>query len=206
MKRFLLLLVVSAMLTAAPALAQYVYLDTNPGADGVCNASDVLTSSVTSVDVWMDTNHNADGTPVACPDGVNMLDIFGYEIILHTTGSGSVTFGTFTNNMAGFSALPGSPTSGGGDYYVSYAGLSAFAPGLYKLGTLGVTIIGTPVLTPEPSTTLNTIFNTSFGSNCVTPGGENIFRLGFDFMDKCGTSALTPTRPTTWGAIKNLYR
>jgi hypothetical protein len=208
MKRFLLLLGVAATLAATPAFAQYMYLDTNN--DGVCNASDVLSSSTTSVDVWVDTNHDKFGNVLTCPDGANTFSLLGYELILSWSGSGSLTYGTFTNLMAGMNNL--SQAAGGNDYYTTWVTLTAFpeSSSPFKVASIGVTVTGTPVLTLATSTSLAPVDRTSFGSLCTTvaPGheAENQWILGTDFFDVCGTSTLTPTTPTTWGAIKNLYK
>src|SRR5215510_10176432 len=58
--RWLTLALVAAAfaLTAAPATAQYMYLDAN--GNGVHDSSDRLNANgiATTVDVWLDTNHN----------------------------------------------------------------------------------------------------------------------------------------------------
>ena len=118
MKRFLLLLGVAALLVAAPAFAQYVYFDTN--GDGVCNSSDVLTSSNTSVDIYFDTNHDGSGNPTTCPTG-EALSILSYEFIGHVSGSGTVTFGAFTNLQAGMTTNLGTG-SNSTDYHTGFGG------------------------------------------------------------------------------------
>ena len=88
---------------AAPASAQYMYLDVN--GDGVNTTADVLTSASTGVDVWLTTNANADGSPATCNVSANPLDLQSYEFFLHATG-GSAVFGAWTDNV-------GFPTSFG---------------------------------------------------------------------------------------------
>src|SRR6266850_5794382 len=56
------------LLAAAPAAyAQYIYLDSNR--DGVCDGNDFLNITTDSVDVWVDTAHNRDGSPAVCSTG-----------------------------------------------------------------------------------------------------------------------------------------
>lgn len=210
MKKSLLLLgVIAALAIGAPAYSQYVYLDVN--GDGVCTSSDVLTSSTTAVDVWLDTNHDQSGAVEPCNDGLNILDIGSYDLIWRSSGTGSVAFNSYTNNgavMAGF--VPLAPfTVAGPDAGVGFTGPNYLAPGLYKLGTLSVTITGTPRIDflmdnvtapgiPAPVT--------GFGSHCEGTDYPNTIALGLNFEDACGTSTGTPSESTTWGKIKQLYR
>lgn len=211
MKRFLLLLGVAALLVAAPAFAQYMYLDVN--GDQVCNSSDALTSSVTSVDVWLNTNHNADGSLATCSDGTSQMTINSYEFILHASGTGTVTFGTYANNQAGMATQVGPAGSGGTtDYWIGFGGPSPNPAGLYKLGTLAITVTGTPQLSIVGTTSIMPVANTSFGSQCPGADFDNTLKLvgtingTGDWSNVCGTAAPTPVKVTTWGAIKNLYK
>jgi len=86
MKHCLLLLgVIAALAIGAPAYSQYIYMDLN--GDQVCTSADALTSSITAVDVWLDTNHNKDGTTATCVDPSKPLDIFSYGVLIHSQGS-----------------------------------------------------------------------------------------------------------------------
>jgi hypothetical protein len=206
MKNSLLLLgVIAALAIGAPAHSQYIYLDVNH--DGVNSSADVLTSTSTSVDVYLNTNHNKAGTTIICNDGTNPLDIASYDVIVHTSGSGSVTYGTWTNSMTGYAQLD-PPTTVGPDFGVGYSSPAAFnAAGLYKLGTLAVTVTGTPVLTflsNEPAGIPS--FGTGFGSECSGTDNPNTITLGIDFNDADGTASSTPVQSTTWGKIKQLYK
>ncbi len=210
MKKSLLLLgVIAALAIGAPAYSQSIYLDVD--GNGVCNSSDVLSSSVTAVDVWLDTDHNAAGTQTPCSDGTNPNDIGSYDLIWHASGTGSVAYNSYTNNSAvlvGFTAL--APfTVAGADAGAGFTGPTYLGPGLFKLGTLSVTVTGTPVLSflmdnvsapgiPSPVT--------GFGSHCSGTTYPNTISLGIDFNDACGTASPTPSESTTWGKIKQLYR
>lgn len=208
MKNSLLLLGVIAVLAiGAPAYSQYIYTDVN--VDGVCTAADVLTSSVTSVDVYLNTNHNAAGAVVGCSDLLNPNDIASYDLIFHSSGSGAVLYGGWTNGaaMTGFTQL-NAFTVAGPDAGVGYNGPTYLAPGLYKLGTLAVTVTGSPVLGFIGTSTNPSIPSpvTGFGSHCAGSTNLNTITLGVDFFDNCGTASGTPTESTTWGKIKQLYR
>jgi len=208
MKKSLLLLgVIAAMAIGAPAYSQYIFMDTNN--DGVCTSADALSSSVTAVDVWLNSNHDATGALDDCTDGdpTHHNDFFLYDIIVHTSGNGSVQYDGYTNSMAGFSILNPFIVSGP-DAGVGYNGNSYVAPGLYKLGTFQVTVDGTPVLTFLNTNGSSGIQSpaTGFGSHCEATTNFNYMTLGIDFPDNCGTASPTPSESTTWGKIKQLYR
>ncbi len=211
MKRFLLLLGAVAILVAAPAFAQYVYLDVN--GDGVCNGNDILNSTITSVDVWFDTNHDAAGNPTTCPSG-DPLSIFSYEFILHQVGSGTVAYGAMTNDFPTATVNLGLG-SNSTDYHNGFGGTTIEPPGKYKVATLAITVTGLPQLQVVPETSLSGTFLTAFGSSCPGLDFDGTIKLGpnpggttgpGDFTSACGTAPSTPVRTTTWGAIKNLYK
>ena len=207
MKHSLLLLgVVAALAIGAPAYSQYIFMDVN--GSSTCTSADALTSSVTAVDVWLNTNHNANGSTATCSNPAQPLNIFSYSVIVHTGGSGSVTFNSWTNSLANFSQVSGLTTAGP-DASVGYAqqppGTST-APGLYKLGTLNVTVTGTPALSFLSTAGPPLVDFTGFGSSCDGSILGNSIVLGFDFFDNCGTATPTPTESTTWGRIKQLYK
>jgi hypothetical protein len=208
MKHCLLLLGIVAMLAvSAPAYSQYIFMDVN--GDGICNTDDVVTEGVTtSVDIWLDTNHDINGTTVMCSDGVSPLDMFGYDVIVHAGGSGSVSFSGWTNAMATWTALEGFRTSGNDASVGFIAPGASAAPGKYKLGSFNFTATGTPVLS---FLTTNASLGggapiTGFGGACSGQDIAFTMVLGTDFFDVCGTSSGTPASPTTWGTIKSLYR
>ena len=192
MKRLLLLLGAAALLVAAPAFAQYVYLDVN--GDGMCDASDVLNDTVTSLDVWFDTSY-----------GGGTCTIFSYEFIL--SSNGNVTYGAYTNMMGTFTT-PFGAASGGNDYHNGFGGTASLPAGPYKVGSLAITVAPgtTPIVSVAATTTLNASYYTAFGSDCSGADFDNTIKLGSDFMNACGTAAPTPIRATTWGAIKNIYK
>jgi len=207
MKKSLLLLgVIAALAIGAPAYSQYVYLDSN--GDGVNTSADALTSATTTVHVYLDTNHDQSGAVENCSDGTNPLDIGLFDVIVHSQGTGSVVYNSFTlgAGMTGF-ALLNPFTVAGPDAGVGYVGGNYLNPGLYELGQFSVSVTGTPQLVfigmsnnpsiPSPAT--------AFGSHCSGTDNPNYVTLGIDFEDGAGTAAGTPTEATTWGKIKQLY-
>ncbi|MGE5176148.1 MAG: hypothetical protein ACM3JJ_07190, partial [Hyphomicrobiales bacterium] len=60
MKLPLPLLFLAVLATATPATAQYVYVDTN--GDGICDSNDALSYGTWTIDVWIDTARNGDGS------------------------------------------------------------------------------------------------------------------------------------------------
>lgn len=203
MKHSLLLVAVLALVAvASPVHAQYMYIDVN--GDGVSNASsDILQTSTTSVDVWMDTNHNRNGSVATCPTGQN-LTINSYEVILHVT-AGNLTYGAWTDLMSFGSNL--GAAQGGGDFYVGKGTSGGVAAGLYKLGSIAISgVAAGTVLSIANSTTAAAAAHTSFGSQCLGADFDNTLKLGLDWFDADGTYTTTPVTQTTWGAIKALYK
>ncbi|HEX7078371.1 MAG TPA: hypothetical protein VF363_08115 [Candidatus Eisenbacteria bacterium] len=211
MRQSLPLLLVAALAAATPANAQYVFLDTN--GDGACDAADNLPPGDSSVDVWLDTNHNADGSTATCATG-EALSISGYDVVLAAgvAGSAVLTFGSWSNAVVAFSQQIG-VASEGPYFRAAFSAPSGFLPaGKYKLGTLGYTGSGTgcAVLTPTPIGTISgTPYYTSFSSECLGSNQDNVLRFGVDFTDFCAAggicdAAADPTR-TTWGKIKERY-
>jgi hypothetical protein len=210
MRHFLLLLgVIAAMAIGAPAYSQYVFMDVN--GDGVNTLADVLTSSSTTVHVYFDTNHNRNGSTATCIDGVHPLDMVIYDFVVHASGSGSVTYGTYTQsavmNTLGFTLL--NPfTVSGANAGVGYIASNYANPGRYELGTFSVTVTGNPILTFVGSSTDPNIpsFGTGYATHCDATVNTNEETLGIDFFDADGTRSSTDTKSTTWGMIKQLYR
>ena len=201
MKHSLLLVAVVALVAfAAPAHSQYMWLDTNN--DGICDSNDTLTPSTTSVDVWLATNLNGDGSPATCTQSASPLTINSYEFFVRSTGS--VTLGAWSDNMS-------YPTSfgdfqAGTDAYHGRAG-TQLAPGTYKLGTLAISgVAAGATLSLVSGSTVNPPGFTSFGSNCEGADFDNTYKLGSDWSDVCGTASPTPVKSTTWGHIKNIYK
>ncbi len=133
-----------------------------------------------------------------------------YEFTLLASGSGSVSYGTWTDNM-GFTIkltpCAGQYCSSGPALWLAYGTGTAASPGKYKVGTLAVTVTGTPVIDVVPGyVALSPVSETAFGSACLGGDFDNTIKLSHDFQDANGTEPPTPTVPTTWGKIKDLYR
>lgn len=228
MKHCLLLLAVLAtMVISAPAFAQFVYLDTNGDGMASCTSvglpDDVLAPGTMNVDIYFDTNHNANGSVAVCDNGGNPLTILSYEVSLIATGSGSVTFNKWTNNLSGYTVnlsggtvgtgSGGSPglLTGGSAAYIGLGSGTQSPAGLYKLGTLNVTVTGNEVLSflalSDPSG-VTSVAQTAFGTACDATNFDNTYRLAEDFTDNCGTEPPTSAQTVnkTWGQIKDLYR
>jgi hypothetical protein len=171
-------------LRAHTVRAQYLYLDAN--GDGVHTASDALSPGApTTIDVWIDTDSNRDGSPAVCPSGDGDLTINSYEVILRAA-NGTVAWGSFTNLQPDFVTSFGQSSSTT-DLYAGFGGGVILPPGLYHLATLQVSIAsGTPSLAVGSSTPLGSTFLTSFGSRCSGNDLDNTLKLGSDWFDVDG--------------------
>jgi hypothetical protein len=194
---------------APPARAQFLYLDVN--GDGLSDSGDVLNSAVTSVDVYLDTSHTRDGKLVTCAVNEDAahpeaLTISSYTFILGWSPGvgGSLTYGVWTDNV-GFAIAAGG-AQGERDFWIARAAPHYLAPGKYRLGTLAVTVKGTPILQLLASTPIDATALTSFGSACLGQDFDNTIKLGSDFTDARGTSPADDGPRTTWRTIEALYR
>lgn len=198
---YIVMAVFVALATSAPASAQYMWLDVT--GDGQCTTADVLGPSTTSVDVWLDTDSNSDGSPATCVTADGDMTINSYGFVLNAP-IGGVTYGTWTDNM-GFDQ----PFANGTDateFWASWGSAVAQPAGTYKLGTLTITVTGNAVLQFLPlSSTVGTAL-TAFGSACSGFEFDNTLKYLSEWDDVCGTTSATPVTETTWGKIKALYR
>jgi hypothetical protein len=201
-------------MVGGPAYSQHVFLDVD--GDGLSSSNgqggnDALTAASTSVDVYFVTDANGDGSAAVCATSADPFTIISYEFTILTSGTGSVAYGTWTDTM-GFTVKLTPPTCTGGycssgpAAWVAQGGAVAAAPGKYKVGTLAITVTGTPRIDVLPGyDALSPVSLTAFGSNCLGVDFDNTLKLGSDFMDAYGTDSTTPVVPTTWGKIKELY-
>lgn len=154
-----LTLVSAALLEAAPAGAQYMFLDFD--GDGAYTWVDGFgVHDTANVDLYIVTNRNSDGSAAACD-----ADIFAYTVNLFAHAD-SVTFLSVTNRMPGMIAL--APVAAY-PYALSasYGGFSAFPPGKYRLMTFRAVFAGCPNLEIVPSSCFSPPGAvTSFGSSC----------------------------------------
>lgn len=196
-----------AWCTIPAASAQSLFMDVN--GDGRGDASDVLGPEVSSVDIYLDTVHDATGAAAVChngEEGENVLTICSYTFILEwdPAGSGSLSYGAWSDNM-GFT-VPSGGMESGRMFWIARAAPYFLAPGRYMLGSLEVKVTGTPVLRFLSSTLLDNTAMTSFGAQCGGRDYDNTMKLGSDFLDARGTSTPEPGTRTVWGAVKELYR
>jgi hypothetical protein len=198
---------------APMASAQYMYLDAN--ANGTHDVGDQLqvNATPTTVDVWLDTIHNRDGSSATCATGAEPLSMISYCFNLKAV-NGTVTYTGFTNQVSSFTIQLGSPLNPDGVQYKNALGSATPLPeGLYKLATLTITgQTGSPHIAIVDQDTDSQDF-TSFGSNCLGNDADNTYKLtgpagGSDWHDADGLGAAdgTATNATTWGKIKQLYR
>jgi hypothetical protein len=226
MKNCLLFLaVVAAMAVAGPAYSQHVYLDVDgdglnfdrEAVRGNTVGPDALDNTVTAIDVYFVTDENGDGSAAIC-SSAEPFTINSYEAVLRYTGSGTVTFTGWTDNM-GFAfpiitAGDGTFATAGTDTWFGRGSGEGLAPGTYKVGTVSVTVTGTPTVVFGTSSTISGNAQTAFGSSCdgaqfgstIIMGSGPGQGIDYDFTDNYGTTAPTPTVKSTWGKIKTLYR
>jgi len=204
MKHALLLMAVVAGLgISGRAYSQYMFLDLN--GDGVCDATDALSPTSVSIDVWLDTDTDLDGSPAACNTGTESLTINSYEFFLHADG-GPVTYGAWADSMV-FGTDFGT-TSAFPDMYIGFGSGTVMAAGLYKLGTLAISGVSASTnLSIIAASSVNPGGFTAFGTSCIGNDFDNMYKLGSDWMDVCGTAYNPPISitQTTWGAIKSRY-
>ncbi|HYJ32927.1 MAG TPA: PKD domain-containing protein [Candidatus Binatia bacterium] len=178
--------------SAATAAAQFMYLDAN--GDGVRTEADVFPSTGTATfDVWLVTDHNRDGTPATCAaDPSAALTINSYSFILRAT-QGTVVWSNFVDRL-----LPQAYAAGGDssstEFWIGRAGITALAPGRYRLASLTATAtFGSPsILVVPTSETMSGAPLTSFGSQCMGVDYDNTMKLGTDWFDADGLPFSSP--------------
>ncbi len=194
----------TASLLAGPVIgyAQYMYLDAN--GDGIHSATDRLNASgATSLDVWLDTTRDRDGSIQSCnshsgaPTSGGPLDLFSLAIVLQATG-GTVSWGSFSAANAAFT-VDGTDLADAHDteFNRSLPLGTVIPPGLVKLGTIPVTVAsGAPSVRVGTSTPLDPFgFGTGFGTSCDGNATPNTYVLaspgdaGGDWFDTDGAAA-----------------
>jgi PKD repeat protein len=189
------------------ATAQYMYLDSN--ANGIHDAGDVLNANgtPTTVDVWMNTNHNRDGTLVECNTQDGILQANSYVVNLIAQG-GTVTYSGFINRQANMVTNFGQVNAGDGQYKNGQGGSADPAVALPPGGPyliMTITITGTG---GSPSILINDLNSnspdwTSFGTACSGNDFDNTYKLsgpggGSDWtdVDGLGAAAVANQAPT----------
>jgi hypothetical protein len=210
MKQALLLLLVAALMAATPAIAQYMFFDSD--GDGVCGVSDYVPYGDATADVWIDTIHNQDGSTATCATGED-LSIAGYDVVIAagTYGPASIVLHGWTNAVTEFTQEVGIAQEG--DYlwagFQSGGAATYLPPGKYKLGTVSFTASGSGCASiglMYQATISGTPHFTEFWSQCPGAGGDNYRVLGIDFLDACRLGGICEdAAKTTWGKIKERY-
>lgn len=190
--------------------AQYFFLDVN--GDGHNDRADALNPDVRTIDVWCVTDRNADGTPAVCPtaagDEQHFFSILSYEFVLKAWGPGAVRFGPWvpSPDMAAFQNDLGSKVKGN-ECHIAFGGVYTLDPGTYRLGTLAVTVTGSPRLSFVTTGPSRGVWLTSFGSDCPGRDFDDTIKLGSDFVDAAGTAPPPAgSGPSVWGTVQRLYR
>jgi hypothetical protein len=226
MKNCLLFLaVVAVMAVAGPAYSQFVYLDVN--GDGVNfdrealigNAvpADNVTAATTAIDVYFVTDLNGDGSASVCTSA-EPYTLGSYEAVLRASGSGTVSFNSWSDNLSFpfpiITAGDGTFATAGNDTWFGRGGAPpGLAPGTHKVGTISVTVTGTPTIIFGMNSSISGNAQTAFGSQCDGALFDSTIRLGplseigitADFTDSYGSTPPTPVVKSTWGKIKTLY-
>src|SRR5512140_3937152 len=101
------LLTISFMIVALVGVvrtsqAQYIWMDTN--GNGVHDVGDVMNANgtATTVDFWINTAHNKNGTLAICDTGDGNLDTWNSYAIHVNVVNGTATFATFVNQQTLF--------------------------------------------------------------------------------------------------------
>jgi len=186
------------VLLAGPVQAQYIYLDSN--GDGIHTADDRMNKSTpTTIDIWVDTDSNRDGTPATCDFGVGAMDMSSYEFVLQSVG-GTVTWGAMSNFIAAFSnnlARDSRDTTGTVYYHNGWGSSNSQPPGLYKLASLTATVAtGSPRMDIVTRHNINRTGRTSLGTACVSnPEHDHMNRFGVNWLDADGLAAPIDAAP-----------
>ena len=172
LRRVLLVLIgalVAWVPATTPAAAQYMYLDSN--GDGINTSTDRMNKSTpTTIDVWLRTDHNRDGSLAGCDFQAGAMDMYSYEFVLHAVG-GTITWGSMSNLIPSFTtnlARDSRDTTGTVYYHNGFGGSAAQVPGTYKLATLTATVAtGSPRIDIVTRHAIARSARTSFASDCV---------------------------------------
>jgi len=187
----------AAILTFAPSTvrAQYLYLDSN--GDGIHDATDRMNKSTpTTVDIWLDTDSNRDGSPATCTFEGGALDLSSYEVVLHAVG-GTINWGPMSNLMANLTsnfARDARDTTGTVYYHNGYGTTMAskiYLPGFYKLASLVATVAtGSPRVDIVVRHAINRASRTSFGTACLANAErDHTNKFGYNWFDVDGLQA-----------------
>jgi len=194
--RHLFLSVFVLLAFAVPASAQYIWMDSN--GDGVHSTADTMNpnGSPTTVDVYLNTSHNKDGSLAECNTQDGDLAVWNSFATHINVSGGTATFTGYTNRVTAFAAgcasgtlafvtnnstemgqcqATSSPTNNGG-----------LNIRLYTVTVTGQT--GTPSLSFVQANSQDQNI-TSFGTACSGPGFDNTYYFQQDWSDNDGLAA-----------------
>ena len=180
---------------ACTASAQYMYLDAN--GDGINTAADKMNDSgATRLAVYLDTARDRNGSPVSCnshtgePFSVPAIDIFAYIVTLKVGGApgSAVTWGAWGDSVGFTDVFVGEQRTDQAFVVSRFAGRGAtLPPGLYKLGTIDVTVaVGAPSIRVSNGVATFVDNFTGFGTDCDGSVNANTYTLGIDWFDTDG--------------------
>lgn len=172
------------------ASAQYLFLDTN--GNGVRDGGDEIRGTgTTTIDIWLETNRNRDGTPAICESDPGVgLTINSYTVAFDVLG-GTVRFGPMENRLQ-FSDRPicfatYEDTTNATSYHNGWGWRDILPPGRYLLATLTLDVTsGRPSLFVVPRRSLQPSDQTSFGTKCDGLDYDNTYSLGNEWTDAQG--------------------
>ena len=188
-----LLLIATLGVVASPAAAQYMFLDAN--GNGVHDSGDRLApnGTPTTVDVWLITDHNRDGSVATCNVEPGAPLAFNSYFFNLQAVAGLVSYGGFVTYF-GPTAFGEFNPGDGIRYANGFGGTIPYPPGTYRLATLTITgTSGIPSVnivdqvSGEPTfTSFGTGFSTCFGNDF-----DNTYKLtgpagGSDWTDADG--------------------
>lgn len=168
--------ITAAVLVAAPAAAQYMYLDVD--GDATRTMADVRgRAGQEKYGLYLVTDQlRTGGASPLSTSGCGALTIGSYEVIFRAVG-GEVEWVGYANEQPSM-PIQVKSYQGMGDFYVGFAGNEALPPGRHRLGTLQVrTKSGAPKITMAASTPLRGTLNTSFGSHCEGRDRDHTLKL-----------------------------
>ncbi|TMQ55686.1 MAG: PKD domain-containing protein [Candidatus Eisenbacteria bacterium] len=184
----MIVLLLFALCGHGTASAQYMFLDAN--GDSLYSGADsysIPPLSSATVDVYLVTNRNRDGSTVTCQDA-SEAGLNSYTVNLYA-GDAPMSFTNVVNMMPGMVESEPLVTY---DYAltVGFAGSETLPPGKYHLLRMTVTTLPTrlsagcaelaivPFSCYSPPGVV-----TSFGSSCAGARGDGVLRLGEDWVD-----------------------
>ena len=204
-----LLLITALVAVAAPAAAQYMYLDSN--GNGVHDSGDRLApnGAATTVDVWLVTNENRDGSAATCAiDPTAPMALNDYYVNFKAAG-GLVTYSGFVTHFGNAPIGEFNPADGV-RYGNGLVGIfTTLPPGTHRIASLTITgTSGTPqvgIVDLHSGQPQYTMFSAG-AAGCFGNDFDNVLKLagpggGTDWTDVDGLGPAN--QPPVLAAISN---